>query len=101
MLAGFSGVTAGTQLWVTVGAGGAGGAGGSGGGAADPGARMLAALLAELDGLEGGGDLEFCGEVLRLESMGIAIRQEDTTLLEKIEPHVVAMNRLVGTYERG
>jgi polar amino acid transport system substrate-binding protein len=44
--------------------------------------RLVA--LEAMNGLEGGDELELCGEILRLESMGIAIRQEDTSLLERI-----------------
>lgn len=45
--------------------------------------RLVA--LGAMNGLKGGEGLEFCGEILRLESMGIAIKQEDTSLLEKID----------------
>lgn len=45
--------------------------------------RLVA--LEAMNGLEGGDELELCGEIMRLESMGIAIRQEDVTLLEAID----------------
>lgn len=45
--------------------------------------RLVA--LKAMNGLEDGDELELCGGILRLESMGIAIRQEDTSLLEKID----------------
>jgi len=40
--------------------------------------------LEAMNGLEGGDELELCGEIMRLESMGIAIRQEDVALLDAI-----------------
>lgn len=35
-------------------------------------------------GIQGGDELELCGEILRLEEMAIAINKKDVTLLEKI-----------------
>lgn len=45
--------------------------------------RLVA--LKAMNGLEGGDQLTLAGEILRLESMGIAVKQEDTTLLEKLD----------------
>ncbi|NCB51226.1 MAG: transporter substrate-binding domain-containing protein [Clostridia bacterium] len=45
--------------------------------------RLVA--LEAMSGLEGGDELELCGELLRLEEMGIAIKQEDEALLQAID----------------
>lgn len=44
--------------------------------------RLVA--LNAMQEINGGDDLELCGEILRLEVMGIAINRDDTTLLAKI-----------------
>lgn len=41
--------------------------------------------------ISGGEDLELCGEILRLEVMGIAINSKDTTLLAKINEILLEM----------
>lgn len=44
--------------------------------------RLVA--LNAMQEINGGDDLELCGEILRLEVMGIALNRDDTTLLAKI-----------------
>jgi len=52
--------------------------------------RLVA--LQAMNEIKGGEDLALCGEILRLEEMGIAINKEDTTLLEKIDEILQAMH---------
>ena len=52
--------------------------------------RLVA--LQAMNEIKGGEDLALCGEILRLEEMGIAINKEDTSLLNKIDEILQAMH---------
>lgn len=53
--------------------------------------RLVA--LTAMSEISGGEGLELCGKILRLEEMGIAINQDDTSLLEKINQILADMHK--------
>lgn len=53
--------------------------------------RLVA--LKAMSEISAGEDLELCGKILRLEEMGIAINQDDTSLLEKINQILADMRK--------